>query len=163
MSNFKFLLSDPSFGPFAEVAMAAEKILHIDPAACILNCRRAMEFAVKWMYSVDKELEMPYQDNLQSLMTREEFRSIVGSDIWRRMDYIRMKGNNAAHNTGKISEAAAMLCLENLHIFLDFVAYCYAESYEETKFDPNLVPREIATSATPPRNDTGDVDLQKLR
>ena len=51
MSNFKFLLSDQAFAPFAEVAMAAEKILHIDPAACILNCRRSMEFAVKWMYS----------------------------------------------------------------------------------------------------------------
>ncbi|MEE0110064.1 MAG: DEAD/DEAH box helicase family protein [Oscillospiraceae bacterium] len=170
MSNFKFLLSDPSFAPFTEVAMAAEKILHIDPAACILNCRRSMEFAVKWMYSVDKELEMPYQDNLQSLMTREEFRTIVGPDIWRRMDYIRMKGNNAAHNTGKISQGAAMLCLENLHIFLDFVAYCYADTYEETKFDPALVKQEIApqafpsvtTSAAPPRNDTVDVDLQKL-
>ena len=173
MSNFKFLLSDPAFAPFMDVAMAAEKILHIDPAACILNCRRAMEFAVKWMYSVDKELEMPYQDNLQSLMTREEFRAIVGQDIWRRMDYIRMKGNNAAHNTGMISEAAAMLCLENLHIFLDFVAYCYADTYEETKFDPKIV-QEIATSASSPRNDSGeriataprddtvDVDLQKL-
>ena len=159
MSNFKFLQSDPAFAPFAEVAMAAEKILHIDPAACILNCRRSMEFAVKWMYSVDKELEMPYQDNLQSLMTREEFRAIVGQDIWRRMDYIRMKGNNAAHNTGKISEAAAMLCLENLHIFLDFVAYCYADTYEETKFDPKLVP----TGAAPvPAPQTPDVDLQKL-
>ena len=159
MSNFKFLQSDPSFAPFMDVAMSAEKILHIDPAACILNCRRSMEFAVKWMYSVDKELEMPYQDNLQSLMTREEFRSIVGQDIWRRMDYIRMKGNNAAHNTGKLSEAAAMLCLENLHIFLDFVAYCYADDYTETKFDPNLVPKVSAPAPTP---QTPDVDLQKL-
>ena len=162
MSNFKFLLSDPGFVPFAEVAMAAEKILHIDPAACILNCRRSMEFAVKWMYSVDKELEMPYQDNLQSLMTREEFREIVGPDIWQRMDLIRKKGNTAAHDSRKISEAAAMLCLENLHIFLDFVAYCYADEYTENKFDPALVPKEIATSAAPPRNDTVDVDLQKL-
>ena len=159
MSNFKFLISDPAFAPFMEVAMAAEKILHIDPAACILNCRRSMEFAVKWMYSVDKELEMPYQDNLQSLMTREEFRSIVGQDIWRRMDYIRMKGNNAAHNTGKISEAAAMLCLENLHIFLDFVAYCYADEYTETKFDPKLVPTGVAPAPAP---QTPDVDLQQL-
>ena len=128
MSNFKFLLSEPGFASFADVAIAAEKILHIDSAACILNCRRAMEFAVKWMYSVDKELEMPYQDNLQSLMTREEFRQIVGNDLWQRMDFIRKKGNTAAHNTGKITEAVAMLCLENLHIFLDFVAYCYAET-----------------------------------
>ena len=159
MSNFKFLLSDPSFAPFMEVAMAAEKILHIDPAACILNCRRSMEFAVKWMYSVDKELEMPYQDNLQSLMSREEFRGIVGNDIWQRMDLIRKKGNTAAHNTGKISEAVAMLCLENLHIFLDFVAYCYADTYEETKFDPKLVPTGVAPAPAP---QTPDVDLQKL-
>ena len=154
MSNFTFLLSDPSFAPFAEVAVSAEKILHIDPAACILNCRRAMEFAVKWMYSVDTELDMPYQDNLISLMSREEFRSIVGSDIYARMDYIRVKGNNVAHNSGKASEAAAMLCLENLHIFLDFVAYCYADSYTETKFDPAKIPQEIATSPAAPRNDT---------
>ena len=154
MSNFKFLLSDPAFVPFADVAMAAEKILHIDPAACILNCRRAMEFAVKWMYSVDKELEMPYQDNLQSLMTREEFRQIVGNDLWQRMDFIRKKGNTAAHNTGKITEAVAMLCLENLHIFLDFVAYCYAETYEETKFDPQIV-HNVGEASRLPRG-TGD-------
>ena len=159
MSNFKFLQSDPAFAPFMDVAMAAEKILHIDPAACILNCRRSMEFAVKWMYSVDKELEMPYQDNLQSLMTREEFRAIVGQDIWRRMDYIRMKGNNAAHNTGKSSEAAAMLCLENLHIFLDFVAYCYADEYTETKFDAALVPTGVPAAPAPT---VPDVDLTAL-
>ena len=165
MSNFKFLLSDPGFVPFADVAMAAEKILHIDPAACILNCRRSMEFAVKWMYSVDKELEMPYQDNLQSLMTREEFREIVGPDIWQRMDLIRKKGNTAAHDSRKISEAAAMLCLENLHIFLDFVAYCYAEEYTETKFDPQIVHNVGEASRLP--SGTGDpspteIDLAAL-
>ena len=159
MSNFKFLQSDPAFAPFADVAMAAEKILHIDPAACILNCRRAMEFAVKWMYSVDKELEMPYQDNLQSLLSREEFRAIVGNDLWQRMDFIRKKGNTAAHNTGKITEAVAMLCLENLHIFLDFVAYCYADEYTENKFDPALVP--TGAPATP-QPEVPDIDLQKL-
>jgi len=162
MSNFKFLLSDPGFQSFADVAISAEKILHIDPAASILNCRRAMEFAVKWMYSVDTELEMPYQDNLISLMSREEFRAIVGPDLYARMDYIRVKGNTVAHNAGKASPAAAMLCLENLHIFLDFVAYCYAEEYTETKFDPALVPQGIATSPAAPRNDTVDVDLHKL-
>ena len=164
MSNFKFLLSEPGFASFADVAIAAEKILHIDPAACILNCRRSMEFAVKWMYSVDKELEMPYQDNLLSLMSREEFRQIVGQDIYTRMDFIRKKGNTAAHNTGKITEAVAMLCLENLHIFLDFVAYCYADEYTETKFDAALVPtgERIATAPAEPRNDVEEIDLAAL-
>ena len=45
MTNFDFLLSDADFAPFAQAAVAAEKIYQIDPAACILSCRRAMEAA----------------------------------------------------------------------------------------------------------------------
>ena len=88
MTNFDIFTSTPEFEPFASVAVVAEKILHIDPAACVLNCRRAMEFAVKWMYSVDKGLVMPYQDSLVSLMNAEDFRDIVGTDIWRRIKSI---------------------------------------------------------------------------
>ena len=66
------------------LAVSAEKIYLIDPAACVLNCRRAMEFAVKWMYSVDGGLVMPYDDRLVSLMDAEDFRDIVGEDLWRR-------------------------------------------------------------------------------
>ena len=69
MTNFDFLTLDPQFNTFSDVAVSAEKIMHIDPAAGIINCRRAMEFAVKWMYSVDGELVMPYQDTLVSLMS----------------------------------------------------------------------------------------------
>ena len=74
MTNFDIFTSDPQFSSFAPVAVSAERILHIDPSACVLNCRRAMEFAVKWMYSVDKALVMPYQDTLVSLMNTEDFR-----------------------------------------------------------------------------------------
>ena len=117
------------------MAVSAERIQHIDPSACVLNCRRAMEFAVKWMYSVDKALVMPYQDSLVSLMNTEDFRDIVGADIWRRMDLIRRMGNNAAHIGKKITEEQAALCLENLYVLLDFVAYCYGENYTEGHFD----------------------------
>ena len=60
MTNFDIFLSEPKFTSFAEVAVSAEKILNIDTAASVLNCRRAMEFAVKWMYSVDSELKLPW-------------------------------------------------------------------------------------------------------
>ena len=59
MTNFDFLKDIPQFAAFADVAVAAEKILMIDPEASVMNCRRAMEFAVKWMYSVDDMLVMP--------------------------------------------------------------------------------------------------------
>lgn len=93
ITNFDYLKKDSKFSRFADVAISAEKIILMDPEASILNSRRAMEFAIKWMYSVDSELEMPYQDNLQSLMNAEEYRQIVGPDLWKRMDYIRRSGN----------------------------------------------------------------------
>ena len=49
MTNFDFLKSDEQFASFADVAIAAEKLLSVDVDSCVSNCRRAMEFAVKWM------------------------------------------------------------------------------------------------------------------
>lgn len=161
MTNFDIFLSTPQFSSFAPVAVSAERILPIDPSACVLNCRRAMEFAVKWMYSVDKALVMPYQDTLVSLMNTEDFRDIVGADIWRRMDLIRRMGNNAAHTGKKITEEQAALCLENLYVFLDFVAYCYGENYTEGHFDPALLTEKSEVSAAPVQ-EAPEVELAAL-
>ncbi len=161
MTNFDFLKKEPQFDSFADVAISAEKILHIDMEASVINCRRAMEFAIKWMYSVDGSLVMPYQDTLVSLMSTEEFRDIVDPDLWRRLDFIRRVGNNAAHNGKKITLDKAKLCLENLYIFLDFVAYCYAEDYTEEEFRAELLeePKQPALEEVAP---ILEVDLKAL-
>lgn len=138
-TNFDYLKTEPKFSAFADVAISAEKIILLDPEASILNSRRAMEFAIKWMYSVDSELEMPYQDNLQSLLNAEDYRALVGADLWKRMDYIRRSGNNVAHSGRKLGRDEAMLCLENLSVFLDYIAYCYSDHYEEHPFDKTII------------------------
>ena len=160
MTNFDFLKATPDFASFADVAISAEKILHIDVDSCVLNCRRAMEFAVKWMYSVDKELETPYNDTLQTLIDAPDFRNIVGYDIWKRMDIIRKLGNHAAHVGKKVTVEQAELCLENLFVFLDFVAYCYAPAYTEQHFDKSLLELTVdeALSFVP----ENDIDINKL-
>lgn len=139
ITNFDYLKNEPQFSTFADVAISAEKVILLDPEASILNSRRAMEFAIKWMYSVDSALEMPYRDNLQSLMNTEEYRQLVGADLWKRMDYIRRSGNNAAHSNKKLGRDEAMLCLENLFVYLDYVAYCYSDKYEEHSFDKTII------------------------
>ena len=120
-----FLKYEEKFKSFADVAISAEKMFLIDFASSVLNCRRAMEFAVKWMYSVDRALIMPWDDRLVSLISTDEFRDIVDDDILKRMEFIRKIGNTAAHAEKKIKKEQAELCLENLYFFLDFVAYCY--------------------------------------
>ena len=160
MTNFDFLLKEPKFSAFAEVAVSAEKLYNVDVDSCALACRRAMEFAVKWMYSVDRELKMPYQDTLVSLMGTEEFRDLVGADILRRMDFIRKVGNNAAHSGKKVTREQAALCLENLYYFMDMVAYFYAADYAEGEFNRALL-EESGDKNT--RSVGGsDIDLEKL-
>jgi type I restriction enzyme R subunit len=161
MTNFDSF-NTPQFAAFASTAIAAERTYAIDPATCALNCRRAMEFAVKWMYSVDGALVTPYQDTLVSLMNTEDFRDIVGVDLWRRMDLIRKVGNSAAHSGKKITPEQAALCLENLYVFLDFVAYCYGEHYTEGVFDPTLLAQEPAEVAPLLRESAPEVDLEAL-
>ena len=161
MTNFDFLKNEQKFNSFADVAISAEKILLIDYAASVLNCRRAMEFAIKWMYSVDRSLIMPWDDKLVSLMRTDEFRGIVDEDLLRRMDFIRKLGNTAAHAGKKISREQAILCLENLYIFMDFVAYCYAENYVEGFFDASLLEEKPAVAVIPPETELKMDELMK--
>ena len=159
MGNFDYLKEEKGFDTFSNVAIAAEKVLYIDPGLCVMNCRRAMEFAIKWMYSVDASLTKPYQENLISLMNTEEFKDIIDEDLFKRMDFIRKIGNEGTHNARKITEEQAMLCLENLYIFFDFVSYCYADNYIEQSFDKSLLTKEVEPPKTP---EISNIDLDKL-
>lgn len=160
MTNFDFLKMNPQFDIFSDVAISAEKLYRVDYEACVINCRRAMEFAVKWMYSVDNDLETPYQDSLISLMSDESFRDIVGPDTWRRMDFIRRTANNAAHSGKKISKDQAELCLDNLFVFMDFVAYCYGTGYTENVYNKDLL-NDDSPVLTVSASDS-DINLQLL-
>ena len=160
MTNFDFLLSVPEFVSFGEVAVTAEKIYSIDPATCVLNCRRAMEFAVKWMYSVDSALSLPWDDKLVSLLSTEEFRDIVDANLMRRLEFIRKLGNCAAHDGKKVTKEQAMLCLQNLWVFMDFIACCYSRGYHSGAFDPALPEQPAApVYLVPPET---EIQLAKL-
>ncbi|MBQ7245619.1 MAG: DEAD/DEAH box helicase family protein [Firmicutes bacterium] len=139
MSNFDFLKQYPQFGSFSEIAIAAEQVLPNDSAECVLNCRKALEAAVKWMYSADDELTMPYQDKLVTLINTDEFRKIVDTDLWNEINLIRKMGRLAEEHPKKVTRDRAELCLSYLFDFIDFVAYCYEEGYVEQEFDSKLL------------------------
>ena len=161
MTNFDYLKVEPQFDTFVDVAISAEKIIGIDPEASIINCRRAMEFAIKWMYSVDKSLIMPYQDNLISLIHTDEFRDIIDINLWNRIDFIRRMGNNAAHTGKKVNFDQAELCLKNLFIFFDFLFYCYSDHYEEREYDTELLKANSESAGVLPK-EFADIDLKAL-
>ncbi len=139
MTNFDYLLEEPQFKDFVEIAIAAEKVAVIDPATSVIDCRRAMELAVKWMYSVDKDLRTPYQDKLVTLINTLDFKDIVDPNTWQGLDLIRRLGNVAVHTNRKVSLDEAVLCLKALFSFFDMLDYCYGSNYQKKDFDKSLI------------------------
>lgn len=137
--NFSFLVQEPQFEYFTNIAVLAEQLLPIDAVSSVINCRRALECAVRWLYSVDRSLKKPWDDKLVTLINTDEFRRLVGNTLYKRADFIRKVGNHAAHNGSGIKEEEALLCLENLHIFLNFIGQCYSTQCKNTRFRQDLV------------------------
>ena len=138
-TNFDYLKQESKFSDFSDIAISAEKMILINIDACLFDCRRAMEFAIKWMYSVDEDLVMPYQDDLYTLMYEDSFKKLVPQDLLFEMDYIRKTSNKTIHTTTKFTYDIALLCLKNLSAFFDFVSCCYSDNYEEHVFDEKYI------------------------
>lgn len=60
----------------------------VDLAVSIINCRRAMDFAVKWMYSVDKDLEKSYQDTDVKVLEQ-----VLWGEVGTKRNYENEYGN----------------------------------------------------------------------
>lgn len=158
MTNFDFLAKDVSYASFADVAISAEKIYHIDPSASAMNTRRSMEFAIKWLYSIDNTLVMPYEETLFGLMTTTEFIELISdSDLINRLHFIRKAVNQTAHSQN-IDKDVAMHCLENLFVFLDFVDCCYGHGYVQRVFDKEIV----LSHSEPASNIAHTTELDKI-
>ena len=152
MTNFSFLRTQPNYTLFAPACIEAEQIFAASPALCAVGCRKALELAVKWLYSVDKSLEQPYKDNLQSLISEKTFVQTVDPTVWLQIRYVVKLGNHAVHTGNQVSRQEALASLRNLFAFVQWLDYCYGTDYEERTFDPSKIPTEKTS-----------VDVEKIR
>ena len=142
MTNFEFLSSISDYTLFSAAAIEAEKVYSTSPAMCAVGCRKALELAVKWVYSADNTISMPYKDNLQSLIHEPSFRFALNSQTWGKLPFIIKLGNLSVHTERTVNKADALLALESLFEFIEWVDYCYGSDYQERHFDPALIPTE---------------------
>ena len=142
MSNFEFLKFTAEYALFAPSCMEAEKIYASVPAMCAVGCRKALELAVKWVYSADNTMKMPYRDNLQSLIHEPDFRFAVDHNTWGKLPFIIKLGNLAVHTGRSVQAADALASLRALFEFVQWIDYCYGSDYRERVFDETLIPTE---------------------
>ena len=146
MSNFDFILKNEIFKTFAEASVEAEKSIAVANVSCTILCRRALELAVKWIYANDRELVLPYQNNLSSLVYDINFKSMINEKVFNGMTYIIKLGNFSVHSNKKVTRKEAVLCLKYLFDFMDWIAYYYDSNYTETKFDEGKLPGESSAN-----------------
>ena len=142
MTNFEFLSRIPNYTLFSKAAIEAENVFASSPAMCAVGCRKALELAVKWVYSADNSMHVPYRDNLQALIHEESFRFAVDRWTWAKLPNIIKLGNLSVHTERAVSKADALLSLENLFEFIEWIDYCYGDDYQERHFDAALIPTE---------------------
>lgn len=140
-TNFGFLKEKTQYKNFTNACLDSEKALIVSPATCAILARRALELAVKWLYSSDSELKVPYQENLSSLIHDTNFLAIIDEDFLPLLKYIVKLGNVSVHSNANISRDEAIHSLHNLHQFVAWIDYCYSDEYTAKEFDESLLQR----------------------
>ena len=139
MSNFDFLKQNKIFNNFSESCIEAENGIGLNTVTCSILCWRALELGVKWLYANDNDLVIPYQDNLSALVHDITFKNIIDEKLLKQIEYIIKLGNFAVHNNKKISREEAILSLRYLYNFMQWIAYCYSDNFEEKEFDESIL------------------------
>lgn len=140
MSNFSFLKGKKPFRRFANACFEAEKALVVSPAVSAIQSRRALELAVKWVYSYDSAVKVPYQDNLSSLIHDPNFLGIIDQELLPLMKYVVKLGNQSVHTNAPITRDEAVLSLHHLFQFIAWIDYCYSDEFTAGEFDESLLP-----------------------
>lgn len=139
MSNFTFLQEDKSFNSFSSACLDAEKSILVSPATTAILSRRALELAVRWVYSFDSDLKLPYRDNISSLIHNNSFIELINYEMLQLLKYVITLGNVAVHTNANIKRDEAILSLHNLHQFVSWINYCYGDNYEDIEFDESIL------------------------
>ena len=139
--NFDFLKrNDGYYDLFADACIEAEKIYATSPAMCAIGCRKALEFAVRWVYAADSTMQLPYRENLASLIHEESFKSSVDRRVWGGIRAIWNEGNSAVHTNRVVRPQQAMALLRALFAFVDWIDCCYGPDYIKHTFDERKIP-----------------------
>ncbi len=138
-TNFDYLLEKEEYSDFAQQAVEAEKSLMISPANCAILSRRALELAVRFVFSYDADLRLPYQDNISSLIHERTFRDIIEPRLFPMLKFVIHLGNVAVHTNSSIKRDDAIVALRDLFEFCDWIDYSYSEEYEEHSFDESVL------------------------
>lgn len=143
MSQFEFL--KPDFEELFDLACKAETNAISDPSVCCIYARKALEYAIKWMFNYDTSLELPisYDPKLAEYLKTPGFKNLRGGTVHEWADQIRRNGNKAAHDHRHRSHQESITSTQKLFAFCYWFAHTYSHTQKPPKglyFNPHTLP-----------------------
>lgn len=146
MTNFSFLKNFSEFEELTGYCEDAEAFALSKPILSAISARNALEFVIKYVYKA-KAGYLPVRASLFELIDSYEISNFINDQVIKdSLHYIRILGNNAAHNN-KIKTTEAMLGLENLHFFVGEILILLGKIADYPSFDKTLIDKK--TEAKP--------------
>ena len=138
-TNFSFLQQE--FAPLLETARAAEQHVHTAPMYSAILSRKSLEEFVRWIYDNDKDVKLPYDTTLNSLLHEQTFKDVLPSTLWNNINVLRKIGNNAAHTSERTEAKKSLASVKYLFDFALWVVRIYSRSQTPVaRFDESIVP-----------------------
>lgn len=155
MKNFDFITKCPQLKDLSTYCEEAESFALSHPRLSAVSARNALEFLIKYTYKA-KCGDIPARASLFELISSYEIENFINDQcILDSLHYIRILGNNAAHNN-KIKPTEALLGLENLHFFVGEMLILLGLINDYPAFDRSLIDK----AATPKNVETEKIEVK---
>ncbi|MBI5284755.1 MAG: DEAD/DEAH box helicase family protein [Chloroflexi bacterium] len=149
MSNFAFLKAE--WPELYEAATRAEASARTDPRTACFYSRRALEIVVRWAYTHDRTLRVPYEDSLSALIHEPTFRNVAGAAVFNKARVIKDLGNEAVHSQRAIRPEDGVVAVRELF----HVSFWLARTYGREHRPPDALAFDAAQltaeAAVPPQ------------
>ena len=142
MTNFDFLKEQ--WPQIYEDAAKAERLVYPDPRAAGFYARRALELAVRWVYTYDATLKLPYGDGVSALIHEPTFRTAAGEAVFAKAKMVNTLGNRAVHSDKRFLQLDAMNAVAELFHITYWLARTYSSGPKpasDLAFDKTQLPK----------------------
>ena len=142
MKQFDFLRAE--FPAIHEEASNAARSALSDPRTSCFYARRVVELSVKWAFTNDRSLRMPYDDKVSALLHDPAFKRLAGEQVFRFAKEVNRLGNRAVHEPRAITQRDSVAALSALFEFSYWFARTYTRGEKPPaglKFDPRTLPK----------------------
>jgi len=139
LTQFLFLSQFPEVH---QAALQAEALARPDPRTACFHARRALELALRWAYTHDGRLKLPYADNLSALVHESSFMTVAGRPVFNKCRVLTRLGNEAVHGSAAISADDGVAAVRELWHVCFWLAATYGREPPAAglQFDRTLLP-----------------------